>query len=312
LVTSRGFGFVVGDVLVLGALSEPAAPARASDAAVGAVSELLLGFFTGALSEGDNVEAEFEVETFAEVGVLGWLAGDFTALEDALGGAFVEIAAGLPFVVGFFVSIFLPAVVDLKSSATGASASPPLTASSLEGSAGFISLDSCSLVTGLSGFSGGMSCPNRPSPGFLLGVAATLPAALSTAPSGTKRWPCCSLTVLFKSLNAPSPSTSLKLPLLNPAVPWLSAVAVAMPPANSTGTKLARTLLLGLLPFSLSLPPIPLGLLPLESGELESREALFSKRLRKLRTAEEARFSEDMAAVARRGSVHAFWLSICM
>jgi hypothetical protein len=212
----------------------------------------------------------------------------------------------LPLIVGFFVSAFFPFVfVDLKSSGTGGKASPPLTASSLEGSVGFISIASCSPVTGLSGFSAGRSWPNRPSPGFLSGV----PTALSTAPSGDNRRFCCSLTVLFRSLSAPSPSISEKLPLLIPVLPLSSTVA--MPPANSTGIKLALTLLLGLCPFSLSLPPTPLGLLPLESGELESREVLFSNKLRRLRTAEGARFSEDMAAVAIKGSVNAFWLNEC-
>ena len=138
-VTSRGLGLAVGDVFVLDELSAPA-PERARDAAVGAVRELLLGFLSGALCAGDAVE---DPDTFVEVGVLGWLAGDLTALEEVLGGAFVDIAAGLPLAKGFFASTFLPAdFADLRSSETGGSASPPLTASSLAGSAGFRSAES--------------------------------------------------------------------------------------------------------------------------------------------------------------------------
>lgn len=140
-VTSRGLGFEVGDVFVVDEASV-LAPERASDAAVGAARELLLGFLSGAFSDGEDVEVA-AADGFVEVGVFGWLASDLTAFAEALGGAFVDIAAGLPLVVGFLVSAFFAAgFPDLKSSDTGGSASPPLTASSLTGSAGFISLES--------------------------------------------------------------------------------------------------------------------------------------------------------------------------
>ena len=306
-VTSLGLGFEIGDVLVLVGFSG-APPVRAIEAAVGAVRELLLAFFAGAFSDvdaGDSVFVDDE-EAFADDGVFGWLAGDLTALalDDVFDGAFVEMAAGLPLVIGFFASAVLPdpegCVDEVRSSVTGGRASPPLTASSCDGSAGFISPGSSSApVTGLSGFSGafssfragGLSCPSCPSPGFLIGVTTVL----STAPSGTNLCPCCSLTVLFKSLKAPSPSISLKLPLLSLAPLSLFSTVVAMPPASSTGTKLARTLLAGRYPFSLSLLR-PLGERPRESGELESSVPLFSNIDRRLRTVEEDLFSEDMAA----------------
>jgi hypothetical protein len=59
----------VGEVFVLGGLSEPA-PCRARDAAVGAVSELLLGFLTGALRDGEAAFVD-DPDTFTEVGVFG-------------------------------------------------------------------------------------------------------------------------------------------------------------------------------------------------------------------------------------------------
>jgi hypothetical protein len=68
-VTSRGLGFAVGDVFVLDDLSEPA-PDRASDAAVGAVSELLLAFLTGALRDGEAAFVDGP-DNFTEVGVFG-------------------------------------------------------------------------------------------------------------------------------------------------------------------------------------------------------------------------------------------------
>lgn len=174
-VGSLSLGFVVCEFFGLVDLSD-AAPDRAIDAAVGAVSELLLAFFAGALSDvdaGDSVLAD-EDDAFADDGVFGWLAGDFTALEDVFEGGLVEMAAGLPLVVGFFVSAFFAGadgfVDGLRSSVTGGRASPPLTASSFDGSAGVISFGSSSApVTGFSGFSGALSafrneglssCPN--------------------------------------------------------------------------------------------------------------------------------------------------------
>lgn len=68
-VTSRGFGFDVGDVFVVDEVSV-LAPERASDAAVGAVRELLLGFLSGAFSEGEAVEVVV-ADGFVDVGVFG-------------------------------------------------------------------------------------------------------------------------------------------------------------------------------------------------------------------------------------------------
>lgn len=109
-------------------------------------------------------------------------------------------------------------------------------------------------------------------------------------------------TVFFRPTNAALLSSfSVKLPLLNPLLsrfkpaiplPTPSSAASAIPD-GSTGTKLARTLEVGLL---LSLADRAFGDRPRVSGELES-EALFSKIERRLRTAEEERCS-DMAAVS--------------
>lgn len=68
-VTSRGFGFEVGDVFVLGALSD--APDLAIEAAVGAVSELLLAFFIGALWVDRFGESLADDEAWPETGVFG-------------------------------------------------------------------------------------------------------------------------------------------------------------------------------------------------------------------------------------------------
>ncbi len=157
LVPSLGFGFeLVGDVFVLGALSD--GPDRAIDEAVGAASEVLDAF----LATGELVKEG----ALAEIGVLGWLAGDFSEIVAALVEAFVvDIAAGLlddavVFGTGLSADFLLAADLPfgLRYSATGGNATPPLTAASLEGSAGFMSLDSSSApVTGLSGLSGGSS-----------------------------------------------------------------------------------------------------------------------------------------------------------
>ena len=69
-VTSRGFGFAVGEVLVLGALSVDAR-AWAIDAAVGAVRELRLAFLTGALWVDKLGESWLDEDPFAEIGVFG-------------------------------------------------------------------------------------------------------------------------------------------------------------------------------------------------------------------------------------------------
>ena len=68
-VASRGFGFDVGDVLLLDALSE-APPFLAIEAAVGAVREVLLAFFSGALLV-DTFGESFEDGALPELGVFG-------------------------------------------------------------------------------------------------------------------------------------------------------------------------------------------------------------------------------------------------
>ena len=104
---------------------------------------------------------------------------------------------------------------------------------------------------------------------------------------------------------------AVKLPRLSPALlslfgidnssPTPFSIIVAIPPEGSTETKLARMRDVGLL-FSLSLVRPPLDR-PRVSGELSP--ALFSKRERRLRTAEEARSDEarslDMAVSQRVG-----------
>lgn len=196
-------GRLIGFVASLGLAFEVAVPAdlspgpvRAIDAAVGAVSELRLGFLRGALAGwvlGGSAFADFDAEV-AEAGDLT-LAGDLT-VGVAFEGGLVEMAAGLlvPLTAGFFPASFAALVfwlVDfLKSSATGGSACPPLTASALAGLEGFISFGSSSApVVGLSGFSGSLSststfCPDCRSIGSTLGVTATLLTAVS-GPGGS-------------------------------------------------------------------------------------------------------------------------------
>lgn len=212
-VPSLGLTFELSDCLLVveTVRSDPAA--LATDAAVGAVSELRLAFFVGSLVEtdlGDSVfgtlfvgslvetdlgDSVFEVlDVLAESGVFGWLAGDLMLLDDGLAGDFVEMEAGLPlgdaFAAGFFADfralssdfvagacVVSPLVFGAdsassarslwpfgrKSSATGGKASPPLTACSFAGSAGFITAGSSSAaVVGLSGFAGSLSslCAN--------------------------------------------------------------------------------------------------------------------------------------------------------
>lgn len=292
LVVSLGLGL---EVAALGPLS--LGPDRAIEAAVGAVSELRLGFLSGALAGcafGDSVSAGFEADV-ADVGVLA-LAGDLTELAAGFEGALVEMAAGLPvpLTVGFLLALFAASafwLVDfLRSSATGGSACPPLTASALAGSAGFISNGSSSSpVTGLSGFSASLSrgCwPTCACCGFRFGV----PATLLTAVSG----PADSWLLLMLFFNSKLASASPKLPL-RPALLSLGC-SVAMLDLGSTDTKLARTLLVRLSPpFSLSAAPRePAGDRPRGSDAVVS-PCLFSKSERRLRTAEEERFSEDMA-----------------
>lgn len=164
LVVSLGFGF--GAVEVDACFS--AAAVRATEAAVGAVREVLTGL-VGALAE-----------VVEERGFLGGLIGDLTVLEDAF-GALVEMEAG-------FAASALDAVgfvSFLKSSATGGNASPPLTACSLTGSAGFISAgSSCSPVTGLSGFSGALSTFGAAAVDAPMSFALSSSAGVSTACSG--------------------------------------------------------------------------------------------------------------------------------
>ena len=106
-VASLGFDFAGGDCfeLVETVRSEPAA--RATEAAVGAVRELLLAFFGSSLVSdglelavfGDAVGAD----GLADDGVLG----DLMELAAGFAAAFVDIDDGFPFVVGL-VSAFLP------------------------------------------------------------------------------------------------------------------------------------------------------------------------------------------------------------
>lgn len=151
-------------------------------------------------------------------------------------------------------------------------------------------------VTGLSGFEGALSS-------FILSSCFTAGASFdrtaaspSTANRSSLAMGALSLpTPLFVVLPLTSAASPVPLVVSNPLVGRLSTV-VAILTAGSTGTKLARTLLACRDPFSLSLPN-PLGDLPRESEESVSRLALFSKIERRLRTAEEARCSEDMAVV---------------
>lgn len=189
-VVSLGLGF---ELAVLVALSPGAE--RAIDAAVGAVREARLGFLRGALAGcafGDSVFVSFDTD-IADVGVLA-AAGDLTVVLAGFEGALVEMAAGLlvPFVKVFsaapFAASVFSAVDFLRSSATGGNACPPLTASALAKSAGFMFLGSSSApVTGLSGFSASFSpltIPIWPPIGFRSGVPATLLTAVS-GPAGS-------------------------------------------------------------------------------------------------------------------------------
>ena len=89
-------------------------------------------------------------------------AGDFFAALDGLPISFVADVSLLllPTLDGVFTSgvAFSCSPLGLRSSATGGNAAPPLTASSLVGSAGFIAPGSSSVaVVGLSGFAGSVS-----------------------------------------------------------------------------------------------------------------------------------------------------------
>lgn len=85
-VTSRGFALAVGDVCL------SAAAARATDAAVGAVRELLLAFLLRPLWE------------VADVAGLAWFGGDLTELGAGFDAVLVELAAGLLLVALVFVA----------------------------------------------------------------------------------------------------------------------------------------------------------------------------------------------------------------
>ena len=98
-MTSRALGFDGGEVLLAVDDLSVGGPDRAIEAAVGAVSELLLAFFAIVLAFDDSVESV----AFAERGAFEWLTGDLTELEAVLAeDVLVEIAAGLPLVSGFF------------------------------------------------------------------------------------------------------------------------------------------------------------------------------------------------------------------
>ena len=110
LVASRGL-VLGGEALVLVELCLSVFAALATEAAVGAVSELRLAFLAGSreLVAFDVALGEEVDGALAEDGVRGWLfvsEGDFSELEDAFEGALVDMAAGLPFGVGFFESAF--------------------------------------------------------------------------------------------------------------------------------------------------------------------------------------------------------------
>lgn len=158
---------------------------------------------------------------------------------------------------------------------------------------------SSAAVTGLSGFAGAFSSFELVGLGSA-GVSLDCRALLSPTDMRSSS--------AMGALSRPTSSFSVPLPLTSataeapfvapsPLDGRLSAV-VAIFATGSTGTKLARTLLVCRDPFSLSLPN-PLGDLPRESDESVSRLALFSKIERRLRTAEEERCSEDMAIAAQ-------------
>lgn len=88
-------------------------------------------------------------------------------------------------------------------------------------------------------------------------------------------------------------SASPKLPLRSAMLSL--GCSVAMLPGGSTETKLARTLLVRRSPPLSASALSPLGDRPRGSWEGES-DCLFSNSERRLRTAEDERFSEDMAA----------------
>jgi len=115
-VTPLGFAAAVGDVLDFSG----AGPARAMDAAVGAVKELLAGLeAAGELIEEGALTAE---------GVLGCDIGDFTALPLDLVADLVDMADGLLDTGVFFDCARVIAGVDadvvdaVRSSATGGKA----------------------------------------------------------------------------------------------------------------------------------------------------------------------------------------------
>lgn len=153
LVTPLGFAAAVGEVFVLSG----AGPARAIDAAVGAVKELLAGF--------EAADELVEVAALTAEGVLGCDMGDLTAFPLGLVADLVDMADGL-LDIGVFsdcsrivAGVGADVVDAVRSSATGGKACPPLTACASVRSAGFISPGSSSApVTILSGFCASFSC----------------------------------------------------------------------------------------------------------------------------------------------------------
>ena len=103
LVPSLGLGFelAVDCLLELEKLrSEPAA--RATEEAVGAVSELRLAFLRGCWVGAEVGDSALVVRTdFTERGLFGWLAGDLMLPNDGFAGDFVDIEDGLLLGVAF-------------------------------------------------------------------------------------------------------------------------------------------------------------------------------------------------------------------
>lgn len=314
LVTSRGFGLGAA-CLLAAALS--AAAARATEAAVGAVREARLVFLPACVVGLGEVTVDAGEGTFGDKGVRGWLAGDLSAFDD-LGMSLVVMpdSLPLPLAVGACLEVFVTSGLR-KSSASGASAAPPLTASSLAGSAGLMLAGSSSTpVTGLSGLPAGLSTLGAPScwSTSTNGVGAADSMADSgmvspTVESSSRR--ACSVEIVSRRAPAATPSMlSLKLARRSPLLlsRWsselvvcvasaggfpLGSAVVAMLKRGSTATKLERIREVrggsGEGDVFSRLPNRP-GDLPRVSGEFS--DALFSKSDRRLRTADEDRSAD--------------------
>ena len=231
LVTSLGFGFDDGDVVLTlapEALSEPAD--LAAHAAVGAVRELRLVLF--------------ERVTLGDCGDFERVTGDFVEVVDGFALSLVEIEDNLLAAGGFAVGVAFEVLVAralfcfLRSSSTGGSPLPPLTASSSAGSAGFIVAGSSSApVRCLSGFSAGLSTfcifVSEPNVRFTStkGVATGDAIAISS-----DSFSCPIAIVFLKSSSALPALPSLKLPLRTSVLVsrWRSAAA---PPSMSVAMR---------------------------------------------------------------------------